>query len=97
MSLLDRFGDGKQLRIEHNTQYGLVSISHPGHLSAAPELCVDPCTLNITTEDFVTMLKWYTWQKEKDENECAIQWSVCDECPDRDRCKSDIRNRGGCY
>ena len=79
MSLLDKFGDGTQLKIEHDTEYGLVCITHPGHRSAAPELCVDATTLNISTEDFVTMLKWYVYQKEKEENYHAINWSECDE------------------
>ena len=91
MSLLNRFGDGAQLKIEHDTQYGFVSVSHPGHMSAAPELTVNPCTINITTEDFLTMLKWYTWQKEKEENSRAIQWVECDECPDRKSCRHNGR------
>ena len=79
MSLLDKFGDGTQLKIEHDTKYGLVCITHPGHRSAAPELNVDATTLNISTEDFVTMLKWYVYQKEKEENYYAIKWSEFNE------------------
>ena len=79
MDALDRVSDGSQLKIEHNTQYGLVCITHPGHRSAAPELNVDPATVNISIEDFVTMLKWYTYQKEKEENYHAIKWSESEE------------------
>lgn len=96
MSYMDRFGDGEQLKIEHDTQYGFICVSHPGHRSAAPELCLSPCTLNITVEDFVTMLKWYVEQKDKDENADAIKWPPCDfrdsqEIWDAIHCLSDIR------
>lgn len=90
MGLVDRFGDGRQLKIERDINYGLVSVTHPGRLCAAPELCVNPCTINITTEDFVTMLKWYVHQKEKEENYHAIQWSPCDECESRKSCKRNL-------
>lgn len=88
MNLLDKFGDGAQLTIKHDTKYNLICVSHPGHTCAAPELCVSPTTLNISTEDFVTMLRWYTYQKSKAENYHNIQWSACDECADRKFCTS---------
>ena len=77
--MLDRFNGSRQLQIEHDMKYGLISIHCPGHMSAAPELSVAPATINISSEDFATMLKWYMYQKSKEENREAILWNEVDD------------------
>lgn len=76
---MNRFDGRQQLQITHDMKYGLICVHAPGHMSAAPELCVSPATINISAEDFATMLRWYMHQKSKEENYEAIRWSEDDE------------------
>ena len=69
MSTLNDISNEQELRIVHDTQCGLVSVHHYDAYQN------NDFTIHISTEDFTTMLKWYMYQKEKDENREAIQWS----------------------
>lgn len=76
---MDRFNGSHQLQIKHDMKYRLISIHCPGRISAAPELCISPATINVSVEDFATMLRWYMYQKSKEENYEAIHWNEDDE------------------
>lgn len=71
MSSLNDISNDRELGLVHDTKYGLVSVTQ------FDEYQNKDFTIDISTEDFVTMLKWYFYQKEKDDNLGAIQW--CEE------------------
>lgn len=69
MSSLKDISNERELRIVHDTEYGLISVKH---FDAYQN---EDFTIHIKTEDFVKMLEWYFYQKEKDENYETIQWN----------------------
>ena len=66
---LEDISDAVKLKLDHLPDYGLVCVTMPSTNGYSG------FTINMSTEDFVTMLKWYCFQKGKDENYHAIQWS----------------------
>lgn len=69
MSSLNDISNARELKLVHDTQQGVVSVTQ------FDEYQNTDFTIDISTEDFVTMLKWYLYQKEKSNNLGAIHWS----------------------
>lgn len=69
MSSLNDISNDRELNIVHDTNQGIVSVTQFDEYQN-----VD-FTIDISTQDFVTMLKWYFYQKEKSDTLGAIQWS----------------------
>lgn len=69
MSSLNDISNERELGLVHDTQEGKV------YVTQFDEYQNVDFTLDITTEDFVTMLKWYLYQKEKSDNLGPIQWA----------------------
>lgn len=69
MSSLNDISNARELKLVHDTQQGVVSVTQFDEYQNAD------FTIDIATEDFVTMLKWYLYQKEKSDNLGAIHWS----------------------
>ena len=86
MSSLNDINNERELKIEHNTDFGLISVAH------FDEYQNNDFTLHVSTEDFATMLKWYFYQKEKNENYEAIQWNE-EEQAIADKLYDDMKNQ----
>ncbi len=100
MSTLNDISNERELKLVHDTKSGIVSVTQ---FDAYQNV---DFTIDITTEDFVTMLKWYFYQKEKRDNLGPIQWSeeeqahidkIVDELKDSDSVDSLIANARNKY